>query len=176
MRDSKRIPPVYTVMLGLQTTSARLLKPWRWRQYVPPKRWYLPTSTHGITSQNTNSDIVKFQVLTAKCMKMTFLWDVAPCSLVDTDRHFRGAIIALMMEAVSSSETSVTTYQTASQRTAIFYIDSFTVWEPQISLTGLVIFRNDFIFSSVHATRLTYTESYLNIHLLQLIELETKVC
>jgi hypothetical protein len=23
------------------------LKPWRWRQYIPPKRWHLPTSLHG---------------------------------------------------------------------------------------------------------------------------------
>jgi hypothetical protein len=29
-------------------------------------------------------------------------WDVAPCSLVDTDRHF---MMTTMMEAVSSSET-----------------------------------------------------------------------
>jgi hypothetical protein len=36
---------------------------------------------------------------------MTFFWDVAPCSLVDT-------LIALMMEAVSISETSVNFYQT----------------------------------------------------------------
>jgi hypothetical protein len=26
----------------------------RWRQYVHPKRWYLPTSLHGVTTQKTN--------------------------------------------------------------------------------------------------------------------------
>jgi hypothetical protein len=40
-------------------------------------------------------------------MKMAVFWDVAPCSLVDTDRRF-----ALMMEAVSISETSFTFYET----------------------------------------------------------------
>jgi hypothetical protein len=42
-------------------------------------------------------------------MKITVFWDVMPCSLVKTDRRFRAAYcpaIALMMEAVSTSETS----------------------------------------------------------------------
>jgi hypothetical protein len=25
--------------------------------HVPPKRWYLPTSPHGVTTQKTNIDI-----------------------------------------------------------------------------------------------------------------------
>jgi hypothetical protein len=81
-------------------------------------------------------------------MKMTVFWDVAPCSLVEDYRRFRGAcclhhqgdewepasaakvlpgptgsymsnrflarglLIALMMEASSTSETSVNFYQT----------------------------------------------------------------
>jgi hypothetical protein len=32
-----------------------------------------------------------FQVLTPTSMYMAVFWDVAPCSLVDTDRRFRGA-------------------------------------------------------------------------------------
>jgi hypothetical protein len=43
-------------------------------------------------------------------MKMAAFWDIAPCSLVDIDRRFRA--IALMMEALSTSETSVNIYQT----------------------------------------------------------------
>jgi hypothetical protein len=39
---------------------------------------------------------------------MTVFWDVATCSLVEIDRRF----IALMMEAVSSSEMLVSIYQT----------------------------------------------------------------
>jgi hypothetical protein len=27
---------------------------WRWRQYVPLKGWYLPTSPHGITTKKPN--------------------------------------------------------------------------------------------------------------------------
>jgi hypothetical protein len=29
------------------------LQPWRWRQCVAPKRWYLPTSPHGVTTHKT---------------------------------------------------------------------------------------------------------------------------
>jgi hypothetical protein len=31
-----------------------------------------------------------FQVLMVASMKMTAFWDVAPCSLVEVDRRFRG--------------------------------------------------------------------------------------
>jgi hypothetical protein len=34
---------------------------------------------------------VRFQVLTAASMKITIFWDVAPCSLVEVYRRFRGA-------------------------------------------------------------------------------------
>jgi hypothetical protein len=44
---------------------------------------------------------VRFQLLTASSIKMTVFWDVAPCNLV-----------ALIMEAVGTSETSVNFYQT----------------------------------------------------------------
>jgi hypothetical protein len=53
-------------------------------------------------------------------MKMTF-WDAVSCSLLKTDRRFRGAyclhyqgedhLIALMMESASTSETLVNFYQ-----------------------------------------------------------------
>jgi hypothetical protein len=35
--------------------------------------------------------LVRYQVLTAASMKMTVFWDVAPCSLVEVYRRFRGA-------------------------------------------------------------------------------------
>jgi hypothetical protein len=41
---------------------------------------------------------------------MTAFWDTEPCSFVETDRRFRG--IALMMEAVHTSETSINFYET----------------------------------------------------------------
>jgi hypothetical protein len=53
---------------------------------------------------------VRFQDLTAACMKMTALLDKTSCSLVEADRCFAGAtasIIRVMMEAVGTSETSV---------------------------------------------------------------------
>jgi hypothetical protein len=58
---------------------------------------------------------VRVQILTAAVMKMTVFWGIASCSLVEIDRRFRDAyclnhpdlLIALMMEAASTSETSV---------------------------------------------------------------------
>jgi hypothetical protein len=47
---------------------------------------------------------MRFQVLTAASMKTTAFWDIAPLSL-GVGRRFRA--IALMMKAVSTSETSV---------------------------------------------------------------------
>jgi hypothetical protein len=43
---------------------------------------------------------------------MAVFWVVAPCSLVEVYRRFRGPLIALMMEAARTSETLVKCYQT----------------------------------------------------------------
>jgi hypothetical protein len=74
----------------------------------------------GEASLESKFRFERFQVLTAASMKMAVSWDVAPCSLVEVYRRFRdagclhhqGPIIALMMNAVSTSETSVKFYQT----------------------------------------------------------------
>jgi hypothetical protein len=42
---------------------------------------------------------------------MAGFWDVVPCSLVDINQHFIGAY-CLHHDVISSSETSVNTYQT----------------------------------------------------------------
>jgi hypothetical protein len=34
---------------------------------------------------------LRFQVLMAASMKVTVFWNVAPCSLIEIDRRFRGA-------------------------------------------------------------------------------------
>jgi hypothetical protein len=48
---------------------------------------------------------------------MAVFWDVAPCSLAEIDRRFRGAYCLhhqdLIMEAVSTSETLISFYETA---------------------------------------------------------------
>jgi hypothetical protein len=47
-------------------------------------------------------------------LKMTVFWNVAPCSLIETDisEVLTASIITLMMEAVSTSEMSVNFYKT----------------------------------------------------------------
>jgi hypothetical protein len=60
----------------------------------------------NIVSLGFNVVQVRFQFFTAASTKTVF-WDVDPCSLVEGDRRF----IALMMEAVNISETSVS-YET----------------------------------------------------------------
>jgi hypothetical protein len=42
---------------------------------------------------------------------MTVFWDFEPCSVVGIDRLLRGSVV-LTSEAVSTSETSVTIYET----------------------------------------------------------------
>jgi hypothetical protein len=58
--------------------------------------------THNEEGQNSSSHSEK--------LKIVVFWDVSPCSVVDTDQRL--VMIALMMEAVSNSETSVKIYQT----------------------------------------------------------------
>jgi hypothetical protein len=57
--------------------------------------------------------MIWLEVLTAVTMKISVFWVVAPCRLVLVYRRFRGPyfVIALMMEAVQISETSVNSYQ-----------------------------------------------------------------
>jgi hypothetical protein len=57
---------------------------------------------------------MRFQVLTAKRMKMTVFWVLAPCSLIEIDRRFRGAycLHRLDVKALSTCETLVSFYQT----------------------------------------------------------------
>jgi hypothetical protein len=50
-------------------------------------------------------------IWTKLIMKMAVFWVVAPCSLVEVYKRFRGRI-ALMMEAAGTSETLVNFYQT----------------------------------------------------------------
>jgi hypothetical protein len=60
-------------------------------------------------------NLVRFQVLVATSMKMTAFCDKALCSLVQVHWHFGGVycLIALLMEAVHTSEMSVYFYETA---------------------------------------------------------------
>jgi hypothetical protein len=55
-----------------------------------------------------NQGRCELKVLTAASVNVTSFWDIAPCSLIEVDRRFRDAYcrITLMMEALSTSETS----------------------------------------------------------------------
>jgi hypothetical protein len=46
------------------------------------------------------SMFVRFKVLTVVNMKMTVLWDIAPCSLVGVDRRFRRAYCPIIRAIV----------------------------------------------------------------------------
>jgi hypothetical protein len=61
----------------------------------------------------------------AASMKMTDFLDIAPCSIVEANRRFRGAFASMMIEAVRTSETSVYFKETTrhSQKAVIFGID-----------------------------------------------------
>jgi hypothetical protein len=80
---------------------------------------------------------------------MTVLWDVAPCRLVEVYRRFRDAccfhlqsLFALMMEAASTSETSVNSYQTTRRNIPEdihLHIAFVRIWSLAKSLTSSVI-------------------------------------
>jgi hypothetical protein len=48
----------------------------------------------------------RFQVLQTTSMKMAVFWDVAPCSMVDTDRRFR-ELTALVIKVMSKLHTEL---------------------------------------------------------------------
>jgi hypothetical protein len=88
---------------------------------------------------------VGFQVLAAASMKMTIFWNIMPCSLIEIYRRFKDAclLIALMMEAASTSETLVNFYQTTRRNIPedshlhfVYYL--IYVTPPFFSFKGLV--------------------------------------
>jgi hypothetical protein len=42
-------------ILLLYPSSWLKCQPWKWSQYVPPKRWCQPASPHGLTTKNTDN-------------------------------------------------------------------------------------------------------------------------
>jgi hypothetical protein len=81
-----------------------------------------------------NNHTMRFQVLTATRIKTTVFWDVAPCSLVETDRRFRGAFCLhhqgrrpdyggskhlLKRRSISTRLHGATSQKTSSTRTVI---------------------------------------------------------
>jgi hypothetical protein len=79
----------------------------------------LSRSSSGMTLRLYYEKKVRFQVLTVARMMTTVFWIVAPCSLVEVYRRFRGPCClhhqgdeSLIMEAASTPETSVNVYQT----------------------------------------------------------------
>jgi hypothetical protein len=67
----------------------------------------LPPTKGGVYNFYNQNHMVKFRVLATASMKMAVFWDVVPRDLVEVYR-----LIALMMEASSTSETSKNFYQT----------------------------------------------------------------
>jgi hypothetical protein len=78
---------------------------------IPRKLWkgYLPCVHQSPPLDRILSQMnpVGFEVLTAVNTKMAVFWVAAPCSLIDVYQ-----LIALMMEAASTSETLDNLYQT----------------------------------------------------------------
>jgi hypothetical protein len=54
-------------------------------------------------------NFVRLEILKAMSIKMAVSWNIAPCSLIDTDGSFRG-LYCLHHQSDSSSETSVSSY------------------------------------------------------------------
>jgi hypothetical protein len=85
-------------------------------EYVPQKQWYLPTSPHGITTQKTNINILN-TMRTSNLIKLSEIL-VSHSSEYEED--------ALMMEAISTFETSVNFYK----KTVIFILTAVRTSNP----------------------------------------------
>ena len=46
-----------------------ILQPWRWKQSIPPKRQYLPTTLHGIKTMHTTCE----KLMPRKCRNLQIL-------------------------------------------------------------------------------------------------------
>jgi hypothetical protein len=103
------------------------LQPWRWVRCVSQKRWYLATRPHDVTTQKTDTDIftaVRTSDLSCS-FKMPVFWVLAPCSLEEVHRRFRGAC-CFHRKDVDCMEL----HDAATLKTVIFILP----WEPRISL------------------------------------------
>jgi hypothetical protein len=55
----KTLIPTYAALQPRRPT----LQSRRWRQYLSPKRWYLPTNPDGVATQKTNNSTVKMETV-----------------------------------------------------------------------------------------------------------------
>jgi hypothetical protein len=59
--------------------------------YLLAQTYNLKHTKLKMYSNRIKIETVTFQFLTEASMKTTVFWDIAPCSLDETDRSFRGA-------------------------------------------------------------------------------------
>jgi hypothetical protein len=95
---------------------------WRWSLTAVKRRckWIVEPYRHSSIhpkkashAERRNDTLqVGSEVLTAASMNMAVFWVVPPCSLVEVYRRYLVMVIALMMEAANTSETSVNFYHT----------------------------------------------------------------
>jgi hypothetical protein len=67
-----------------------MFEPCRWRRYLPPICFLTSITLHGVTTRNVTISKLTFHVLTTMRLKMAVFCHVAPCSLVEINRRFRG--------------------------------------------------------------------------------------
>jgi hypothetical protein len=51
----------------------------------------------GRIGEGKSQGLVTFHVLKTARVKITAFWDIAPCSLIEVDRHFRGMYCSIIM-------------------------------------------------------------------------------
>lgn len=75
------------------------------------------------------SCLVTSEVMTAMCMNLAVIWDVAPCSAIEVGRRF-SEVNFMVMDAVRSSQTSANFYQTtwcSSSEDNRFHVKSYWI-------------------------------------------------
>jgi hypothetical protein len=99
------------------------LQPWRWKKYVSPKRWHLPTSLHGAKIQNNN------------IISLWTVWDSSRCHL----EHFLSLLKATTKTIWKSSGSSVLWRNLSS---CLLYSVSFTTYLFLLAYRMEIIVRN----------------------------------
>jgi hypothetical protein len=69
---SRAFPPITICKFHFPPSK---LKPWRWRQNVSPKRWYLPTSLHGVKTRKNIVILIALRTL-------SFTWSLGHLAIV----------------------------------------------------------------------------------------------
>jgi hypothetical protein len=118
-----------------------------------------------MTKNVSLTKLLRFQVLTTSNMKMAVFWVVAPCSLVEVYRRFRGAycsIIKAMMMKAASTSVQLSRRQSSSSSGRCLGFHNFTSnwlwnWKMHFQVSSVLWYFRIYTGTCDSITRRTYS-------------------